>query len=118
MENSQLQNLMSYTVFHIGVYISLLGVILGAGITDKIDFSIFRIPFILYLTAGACGGIIASNIPEHQTFKYFEQQKIGVWGWKIFKYKVWARIEHGAFWIGTLLIAIPFIFKGGKYFLN
>ena len=116
MENSQLQNLMSYTVFHIGVYISLLGVILGGGISGKLNYKIFRIPFAFYLIAGACGGVIASSIPEFNDFDKFNETRIGLLGLDLLKYKVWAKIEHISFWIGTLSIAIPFLFVGVKYF--
>lgn len=115
-ENSQLQNLMNYTVFHIGAYISLLGVILGIGTITNINTVFFKVSFICYLIAGACGGVIASSIPEYASFTEFSSVKIGFWRMRIFRYKTWAFIEHFVFWIGTLWIALTFIFFGTKYF--
>lgn len=109
-ENSQLQNLMNYTIFHIGLYITLLGIIIGVPALSN-DIHFIKIPFICFLIAGACGGVIASNIPEHKNFSSFSQERIGVLGLKIFKYKTWAALEHLSFWIATLWIAIQFVIK-------
>jgi len=116
-ENSQLSNLMSYTIFHIGAYITLLGIIIGFS-SKNLDETFFTPPFICYLLAGICGGIIASNIPEYPSFIKFSQTKIGFWGVKLFKYKTWALIEHLAFWVGTLWIALGFIFGGSSALLK
>jgi hypothetical protein len=112
MEQSQLQNLMSYTIFHIGAYISLAGAIIAAQFVGGLNFCIFRLTFICFLSAGVCGGIIASNIPEYSSFKQFKDDKIGFWGFKIFKYNTWATLEHVLFWGGVLNVALRFILFG------
>ena len=117
MENSQLQNLMSYTIFHIGAYITLLGIIIGFA-NKSLNENFFKVPFLCYLIAGICGGIIASNIPEYSSFNEFANSKIGFWIFNVFKYKTWAFVEHLTFWIGTLWIALTFIFRGSKPLLK
>ncbi|MCD6012706.1 MAG: hypothetical protein K0Q79_2568 [Flavipsychrobacter sp.] len=117
-ENSQMQNLMAYTVFHIGVYISILGVILGAQIADSINYSFFKVPFAFLLIAGLCGGVIASNIPETDDFDTFKEKKIGPWGMELFKYRVWATVEHVTFWFAVLYIALPALFCDGKPYMQ
>jgi hypothetical protein len=117
-EDSRLQNLMNYTIFHIGVYISLLGVILGAGLSDTLDPTFFKFPFICYLLAGVCGGVIASNIPEYVSYTEFACDRLRIIKMRTFKFNIWAHTEHVLFWIGTLWIAGTFIFNGTECFIK
>ncbi|MEO1005516.1 MAG: hypothetical protein AAFW67_06615 [Cyanobacteria bacterium J06638_38] len=116
MENAQLDRLLTYTTFHIGVYISLITAIIGAGILGKIDHPLFRLAAICFLISGVCGGVIGSNLPEFADYASFSQAKLGAYGLKLFNYKKWIFIEHTAFWIGVLPIALAYIFLGKEAF--
>jgi hypothetical protein len=59
--------------------------------------------------AEACGGIIASNIPEYSDFEEFSNKRIGLWGRGIFKYRVWATAEHIFFWSGALWVGLQYL---------
>ena len=66
-ESDQLSNLMTYTVFHLGAYITLGAAVIAAGAITNVDHPALRFSLICMLIAGACGGVIASNIPEYKT---------------------------------------------------
>jgi hypothetical protein len=61
---------------------------------------------IFFLCAGACGGAIASNIPNFATFEEFDGKELEVFGIRSLKYRSWAHLEHGLFWIGILIAAV------------
>lgn len=117
MADSQLDRLLTYTTFHIGVYISLITAIIGAGILGKIDHSLFRWAAFCFLISGICGGVIGSNIPEFSSYQSFSQAKLGAYGIKLLNYKKWIFIEHSTFWIGVLPIALVYIFLGKEAFI-
>jgi hypothetical protein len=113
---AQLDRLLTYTTFHLGVYISLITAIIGAGIFGKIDRPLFRFAAFCFLISGVCGGVIGSNIPEFADYQSYSQAKLGAYGLKIFDYKTWIVIEHTAFWLGVVPIALAYIFSGKKSF--
>ena len=116
MADPRLENLMTYTVFHLGVYLSLFTALIGAGILASLDHWLLRLSVACFVIAGVAGAVIGSNIPEFTTAEAFFSAKFGPWGLKFMTYNVWATIEHGAFWIGFGLLAIPFLFCGPKAF--
>src|SRR5262245_4911962 len=96
--------LMSYTVFHIGVYISLAAAILAAQeLRSTLTHPIMRASMAAFIIAGICGAIIASNLPDSMNWAEFVSRKLGPWGFQIATYSTWATIEHLAFWIGVLV---------------
>ena len=122
-KSDQLANLMTYTVFHIGVYISLGAAVIAGGAIKSIDHVSLRISLACMLVAGACGGVIASCIPEYDSWGVFKEAKIGPWSpelWLIgrlrFKYIGWATVEHLVFWAGVLYPALTYLIKGSKGF--
>lgn len=107
----QLANLMTYTVFHIGAYITLAAAVIAGGAINLDDWSL-RLSVVCMLVAGVCGGTIASKIPECSDWKTFEATRIGPWGSELARYATWATIEHLAFWIGIIVPAVVYLIGG------
>jgi len=60
-------------------------------------------------------GIVAANIPYHQSFVKFEQAWIGPWGAaQVFPSRWWMRVEHWAFWLGLAVFLFGF-YKTGTW---
>ena len=116
MENKQLELLMNYTVFHIGVYISLFTALIGASVLADVHSNLLRFSVACFLLAGICGAVVGSNIPEFNDFSTFSRTKIGPWGFQWFTYWYWTTTEHIAFWVGIVPIAGLFIWKGPAAF--
>jgi hypothetical protein len=90
----QLKLLMTYTVFHVGVYMTLGGVMVGLlakKTTDKGMRCWIIGALSLFIIAGICGGVVAANTSR----------------W-------WMRIEHWAFWLGLVVFLVGF-FKTGTW---
>ena len=116
MENKQLELLMSYTVFHVGVYVSLIAALIGVGLLTQKTHWLFRWAVGCFLIAGICGAVIGSNIPDHATFESFSKSELGFWGFEIRDFRFWAALEHLAFWAGIGPVAVMFLIKGPKAF--
>jgi len=114
----QLQNLIVYTVFHIGVYVSLFTALISAGIFGSLDRWFVRVAVACFAFAGICGAVIGSNIPDYPDYKTFSTALLGPWGFQLLTYSQWATLEHGAFWLGCALIGIPFLLFGPKPFIK
>jgi hypothetical protein len=96
--------LMSYTVFHIGVYITLAAAILAAQeLRSTLTHPVMRASMAAFIIAGICGAVIASNLPESKGWEDFSTRRLGPWGLRIAPYSAWATLEHLAFWIGVLV---------------
>ena len=115
-EDPRLDHLLTYTTFHIGVYISLVTALIGAGIFGRLDTPIVRFAIACFLVAGICGGVVGSSIPDFKDFAAFEKVDLGFWGISIAKYYVWTRAEHIAFWAGILPVTFGFLWKGPRAF--
>jgi hypothetical protein len=111
-EADQLANLLSYTIFHIGVYISLVAGLIGAGVLKDLDHPVLRFSVACFLIAGICGAAVGSNIPEYDKWSTYAAADLGFWGYGILKYSTWTTIEHLAFWAGILPLGFTFIFRG------
>jgi len=116
MDDSRLANLMTYTVFHLGVYLSLFTALIGAGILASLDHWLLRLAVACFAGAGVAGAVIGSNIPKFVTAENFFKAKIGPWGLRMMTYDAWATIEHGIFWIGFASLAVPFLLCGPSAF--
>lgn len=114
----KLTHLLTYTVFHIGVYISLVTAFIAAGVFTRLKQKILKFSVACFLVAVVCGAVIGSNIPEYANWSEFSSAKIGFWGLEIFTYKVWARLEHASFWVGIVPIALIFILRGSEGFVE
>jgi hypothetical protein len=111
-KDERLGHLMTYTVFHIGVYISLFTALIGVGIFKDFDHWLLRFCVGCFLCAGVCEAVVGSNIPEHPNFESYSKTPIGPWGCRMFLYSTWATIEHLAFWLGILPIVGGFLIYG------
>jgi hypothetical protein len=111
----QLKLLFDYTLFHIGLYATLI-----TGLTSLVHFDprLQNAPWLLrciactvlfFLLAGAAGGTIASNIPNYESFADYDQADLDVFGVPTFKYRTWEHVEHILFWLGLLVSVVGFV---------
>jgi hypothetical protein len=115
-DDPRLGHLMTYTTFHIGVYISLVTALIGAGLFSEFNGPLIRWSIFWFLLAGVCGGVIGSSIPEHQNFESLAATKLGAWGYGWARLSFWTRAEHVAFWVGLLPPTILFLILGRAAF--
>jgi hypothetical protein len=108
----QLTHLLSYTIFHIGLYATVVAILIKSRrstMDDDFRKRLNRTVFF-FLVAGACGGVIAGSIPEHKNWEEFESAALGpfgldrTWLFHAFNYSFWSKMEHGAFWVGVLML--------------
>lgn len=116
----QLNFLMDYTKFHIGLYATVITILVAiASIGEKTVPCYYRTPVLITLAcvllAGAAGGIIAAHIPEQTNFDDFWRGHVGPWGCQCFCTKAVARFEHFAFWVGVIN-AVLAVGMGENYF--
>ena len=64
--------LLDYTIFHIGVYISLSAVIVAADVFWNRKSVLMPLAVLLLLLAGAAGGVVAGNIPANSATSHSE----------------------------------------------
>jgi len=105
--------LMNYTIFHIGVYMSLISAIaalLGLFPTRAhVMQTQLLIALGLFLFAGICGGIIASHIPYAKDFETFANTEyVGVWGFRFIPAWLCMTLEHAFFWAGVIVALFGF----------
>jgi hypothetical protein len=112
--SDQLKLLSDYTLFHIGLYTTLI-----TALTSLVHFGRLRntpcllkcvaFTVICFLVAGASGGVIASNIPNYSRFADYDQARLDVFGipcLSSLRYRTWAHIEHISFWVGLLFSVV------------
>lgn len=121
MEDKRLDNLMSYTTFHIGVYVTLTAALIGIGLWERSGTHPKLIRWLRYtvaclVVAGISGGVVGSNIPDFTDYTTFNSSKIGFWGIPMFPAWFWIHLEHLAFWAGLLPIAAMFVRHGPQFF--
>lgn len=112
----QLKLLSDYTLFHIGLYTTLISTLLALihfrhGNAKQPLFRILKLTVLCFIVAGAAGGVIASNIPNYETFKQYDCDSLPVFCWAhTMPYRMWAHVEHVSFWIGLLIAAAGFLY--------
>ncbi len=123
----RLKLLFDYTKFHIGLYTTLVTLLialisLGSEELVFIQHIALAATTVCFVLAGACGGVIASNIPYFATLGEFQRTGFGPrWLWSkkqataanlpnpgfamfpILKGPTWASLEHLFFWLGILI---------------
>lgn len=111
----QLKLLMDYTIFHIGVYITLSGLMVSLlGLKAFANRAKAMRCYILgaltcFLIAGMCGGLIAGNIPYFSSFTAFTDATIGPWFTPPFlRASYCMNAEHTAFWAGVTVFLFGF----------
>ena len=85
--DNQLNHLFDYTKFHIGVYMTLIGILLAVEVKDQLPGGgcldvIIMLTIGCYMLAGAAGGAIISNIPGYQSFAEYKDASLPVLWWK------------------------------------
>src|SRR5215469_15926952 len=117
LDDKKLELILTYTVFHIGVYISLATAFIGASFLADV-FKKYRLWLILavisFVAAGALGGLIASNIAEDPvTYDGLltGTPPLEAWGHPLLQFRCAARFEHTAFWVGVLVTLGVFLHR-------
>jgi uncharacterized membrane protein len=95
--------LMTYTVFHIGTYISLTAAILAAQTIGLGLGVVMRLSIALLVLASVCGAIVASHLPDSNSWEHYERMKIGPFGLRFARYQFWTKAEHLCVWIALLV---------------
>ncbi len=110
----QLEFLFEYTKFHIGMYVTIIGVIftiLGlkwfdSGIT-AFSKHMLAAAIILLAVSAMFGALVASAIPYHEGgFEAFMVSETGPWRNKWIEVKTLTHLEHSSFWLAGLLMVI------------
>ena len=101
----QLELLMDYTIFHIGLYTTLSAALVTLlGLFPKRASAMngeLLLTLIFFVLAGVCGGIVASHIPHFLNFdSFYESAWLGPWGLQLAPAWLWMRFEHLFFWSG------------------
>ncbi len=108
----QLKLLFEYTKFHIGLYFTLITLLIGLRRFGGVElFPYLEIAIACFLVSGAAAGIILRHIPHFPDLNQFTNAKIGFWWWRLCKYNVWAAIEHFAFWLGVGVSGVGYLFE-------
>lgn len=98
--------LMTYTTLHIGAYLTLGAAAIAVIKQQNTPVSCWLfLPFACFVLAGAAGGVIASNLPDYDSFAKFANADLSFWGiypchrfFHLCHYTHWARVEHILFW--------------------
>jgi hypothetical protein len=107
-KTAQLKLMMDYTLFHIGVYITLstlLVSLIGLRAFEE-KFAVLR-PFLsctlgFFVCAGICGGIVAGSLPFYESFNHFSNASIGpFFAVHMLPSRFWMSAEHLFFWLGV-----------------
>jgi hypothetical protein len=114
--DQRLGHLLTYTTFHIGLYVSLIAALISAGLFAQMEHGLVKWAIACFLVAGICGGVVGSNIPDYPDFDAFNKARIGFWRIPIFKHQVWTTIEHLAFWVGIVPMTVGYLWYGKALF--
>ena len=110
VQDPKLDRLLTYTTFHIGVYLSLFSAVIGIDVlTENINDNLLRFSAFCMLLAGIFGGAIGSNIPEAETY---DSVKISLFGVPFLSLKWCIHMEHFFFWLGIGPPAVLYIAYG------
>ncbi len=111
----QLKLLMDYTIFHVGVYITLSGLMVSLLGTNVFAARAERMRCYIvaalacFMIAGMFGGVVAGNIPYFTDLKQFSNAWIGPWfATHVFKAWFCMNAEHTAFWTGVAVFLFGF----------
>jgi heme A synthase len=116
-EDPQLKMLFDYTVFHIGLYVSLVTALLAAMNFHESQkrYLLLLVPLGLLVGAGACGGIVGSSISNYT--KYSESDPAKSPGFMESTYesfgvnttfRKWVTYEHRFFWSAVVAAVVVF----------
>lgn len=115
-DTQRLTNLLTYTTFHIGVYITLIAALISSSLIfadSNINIYLLRFSSACILMAGIFGGIIGSNISNFNTYEEMKNSKLKIFNTlPVPNLERCIHLEHFFFWLGTLPIVIIFIVCG------
>jgi hypothetical protein len=106
----RLRMLFDYTIFHIGLYSTLVTALFTVMTFGKehrhikARLAFLRVTVVSFLVAGAAGGAIASNIPQFKTYDCYSSARLTVF-WFSAHFSFLTHLEHGAFWVGIIVAA-------------
>jgi hypothetical protein len=110
----QLDLLMTYTVFHLGMYATLCALLISLLGVDHFKPLIpqFR-PYLmavllLFLVAAIFGGLVGSSLPYYDSFDEFSRANLGPWGSELISALTCTHLEHSFFWAGVLVAVVGF----------
>lgn len=118
IEDKRLERLFEYTKWHIGIYLSVGGGLVGLlGSRDGNEFlkRVITQPALMgaalgaMALAGMAGGILASAATRSHSFVEVWDHVLEVYGVPTLKGRIWAGIEHSAFWLSLLLFALSIL---------
>ncbi|HEY3951310.1 hypothetical protein [Phenylobacterium sp.] len=129
VEDKRLDRQQAYQHFHIGIYLSLATAIMGASFFsgDKVADLVWWLKLLLFLSillllfAGACGGMVASQIPRVTSHNDLQTKRHGFslpgqdsrGRWPNLDGKTWEAWEHFYFWAAMIvLVAFTGAFLG------
>ena len=110
--DDQLKQLFDYTKFHIGMYTTLIAAIIGVFANDSLKaqyegiLPYIAVSIVLFVIAGAAGGLVASSIPYYSSFEEFRKAKLGPWKTEVVSALLCTHIEHTAFWVGCAFAVV------------
>jgi len=113
MKPAQVNKLYDYTKFHIGLYATLMTLLmavlsLGEKAVPREAVCYLKITLVCFTIAGGCGGILGSSISLRQD-DLVNGQGIGPFSLGMLPAEVWAHLEHWAFWIGIAVSVWGFL---------
>lgn len=115
VETKQLEALLTYTTFHIGMYATLITALLGLLATDflKVKAEVFSkflwATLVLFVLAGAAGGLVGSSIPTFKSYEEFKAARLGPWCATWFQSETVVHLEHTFFWLGIATAVIGLV---------
>jgi hypothetical protein len=125
-EDPRLDRLLDYTKFHIGIYLSVGGALVGLiGLASKTNEMQFlqklvgqhhvglAVALALMVVAGLAGGIIASGCTQCTTFEQVWAERHGPHKLTLLTGQTWAFIEHVCFWLSLLSFALTVLIAPG-----
>ena len=104
VEDHRLEILANYTIFHIGLYMTLVAaLIVAATAKDSVrPFAdwVIKTAIFLFICAGACGGLIAVNVAEFKvdaapiSWFFSRRYRLRLWNFPIAPYWALAGVEQ------------------------
>ena len=124
--DERLKQLMDYTKFHIGMYVTLVSVLVGfisKDYTTLVSTSFhywLLVTICLLVVSGMAGGLIASSIPDHVSYDIFISTRLGPWGAGWIRARECTHLEHTTFWLAAVngvvgLIVSTYLPKPGPW---
>jgi hypothetical protein len=108
--DDQLNALMDYTKFHIGLYTTLCTLLIAVMGIPALSTRYYRmIPYFLwalicFALSGVFGGLVGSSLPQFTKWSDFGSARLGPWFFPRIIPAPWVvSAEHTAFWLGTLV---------------